>query len=43
MFYKEKLKFLRERIGLTQNDIANIIKIDRKAYSHYENEDTLNL
>ena len=40
MFYGEKIKDLRERIGLTQVQIAKILKINNKTYSHYENEDT---
>ena len=39
MNYGEKIKAVRERIGLTQVDIAKIIKINNKTYSHYENED----
>ena len=41
MFYKEKLKFLRERIGITQEQVGNLINVDRKTYSHYENEDII--
>ncbi len=36
--YPDKLKNLRERIGLTKTDIANIIGIDRSQYGHYEND-----
>lgn len=39
MFYNNNLKSLRERIGLTQENLASILNIDRKTYSHYENED----
>ncbi len=41
MFYKEKLKAIRERIGVTQSTIAKMLEVDRRAYSHYENENTL--
>ena len=33
----ERLKLLRERIGLTQKDIAEIIGINRVQYNQYEN------
>lgn len=36
--YKNKLKSLRERIGNTQIEIANLLGIDRSQYGHYENE-----
>lgn len=32
----EKLKELRLKAGLTQNDVAKILNISRAAYSHYE-------
>ncbi len=41
MIYKNKLKALRERLGLPQRVLANIINIDYKTYSHYENEDVM--
>ena len=36
----QNLKKLRERHGLTQNFIANLIEIDRSQYGKYENEYT---
>ena len=36
MDYINVLKSLRERFNLTQEDVANILKIDRKTYNHYE-------
>ena len=35
-----KLKSLRERLGLTQQEIADIIKINRVQYNQYENDYT---
>ncbi len=37
--YPEKLKYLRERKGLTITDVANkVLNIDRSQYGHYEND-----
>ena len=33
-----KLKFLREREGLTQYDVSNLLNIDRSQYGKYETE-----
>ena len=33
-----KLKFLRERAGLTQLEMGNLLNIDRSQYGKYENE-----
>jgi transcriptional regulator with XRE-family HTH domain len=33
----QKIKDLREDNDLTQKDIANILNISQRAYSHYEN------
>ena len=38
--YKERLKAIRERNGLTQTDLANLLNIDRSQYGKYENEYT---
>ena len=38
--YKEKLKSLRERSGLTQSSLASLLNIDRSQYGKYENEYT---
>ncbi len=35
--FTDKLKELRERIGLTKTEIASILGIDRSQYGHYEN------
>ena len=35
------LKQKRERLGLTQKQIADLIGVDYKTYSHYENEDVI--
>lgn len=35
----ERVKLLREREGITQTELAKILKIDRSHYSHYENGD----
>lgn len=32
----EKLKFLRESLDLTQQQVADVLGIDRSAYSYYE-------
>ncbi len=36
--YKDRIKFLRERYGYTQKNIADILKIDRGLYAQYEIE-----
>ena len=36
MKYEKILKELREELHLTQEDVANILNIDRKTYNHYE-------
>ena len=38
MFYCNRLKFLRERIGVTQEHLASILNIKQSVYSHYETE-----
>ncbi|MCM1053604.1 MAG: helix-turn-helix domain-containing protein [Ruminococcus sp.] len=38
MIYSEKLKNLREENGLKQNELANILSIERNTYSQYESE-----
>lgn len=40
MMYGEKLRNIRERIGITQKEIANILNVQRPAYTQYENEYT---
>lgn len=40
MIYKGNLKGLRVRQGLTQEDLANILKISRSAYAKKENQKT---
>lgn len=37
MYIYENIKNLREDSDLTQTDIANILHISQRAYSHYEN------
>ncbi len=39
--YSERLKFLRERIGLTQREVADIIGVKRGLYAQYETEYTI--
>lgn len=41
MFYRERLKLLREQKELTQKDLGSIISVDRKAYNHFETEYTI--
>lgn len=41
MIYKDRLKSLRESLGLTQESIGFIIGVDRKAYNHFETEYTI--
>lgn len=38
--YSNRLKQLRERQGVTQKELANIIKVQRPVYTQYENEYT---
>ena len=38
MIYKDKLKELREKMGLTQKQMANIIDISGSLYNEYETE-----
>lgn len=38
MKFKNILKTLREENGLTQEDVANILKIDRTTYNRYETD-----
>ncbi len=38
MFYKEKIALLRERQGVTQKYLANIVGISNARYCFYENE-----
>ena len=39
MIYDKKLKFIRGRFGVTQVELSKLIGVDRKSFSHYENED----
>ena len=39
MYYNERLKQLRERVGNSQKEIAKILDIHKGLYSHYETED----
>ena len=39
MYYNERLKQLRERVGNNQKEVANILNIHKGLYSHYETED----
>ncbi len=41
MIYKERLSLTRERIGLTQKDVANNINMEYSHYRHCEKEDEL--
>ena len=41
MLYSEKLKYLRERNGLTQNQAGLLINLDSGTYCHYETEELL--
>ena len=41
MYYGEKLKALRERIGLSQSKVGHLINLDSGTYCHYEMEDIL--
>lgn len=38
MIYKDNLKALRNRLGLTQESVASILGIAKARYSQYENE-----
>ncbi len=38
MFYKDRLILLRNRIGITQKDLANILEIDNRHYGNCERE-----
>lgn len=40
MNYGNKIKNLRERIGITQKQLANLINVQRPVYTQYENEYT---
>lgn len=35
--YNEKIKYLRERKGLKQEDVAKILETSQQQYSRYEN------
>jgi len=37
----ENLRFIRERLDLTQEDLARILCIDRSTYAYYETGKTL--
>ncbi len=39
MYYNERLKQLRERVGNNQKEVASILNIHKGLYSHYETED----
>lgn len=39
MLNVDRIKDLRERKGITQTELAKILKIDRSHYCHYENGD----
>ena len=41
MLYNERLKYLRERAGLTQKEVGALINIDSGTYCHYEKEELL--
>ncbi len=36
--YSEKLKYLRDKKNLNQEQVANLLNIDRSQYGHYERE-----
>lgn len=36
MHFNEHLRVLRETCGLTQEQVANVLEIDRSAYTYYE-------
>ena len=38
IMYKERLRQLREREGITQKELANFLNIETSHYSHLENE-----
>ncbi len=39
--YKNIISNIRERNGVSKQEIANILKIDRTSYAHYELEDRI--
>lgn len=39
--YKERIVKLKDTNNKSKKDIANILKIDRTTYTHYENEDDI--
>ena len=41
MFYRERLEFLRERVGITQKVAGGLINLDSGTYCHYEKEELL--
>ncbi|MCM1053598.1 MAG: helix-turn-helix domain-containing protein [Ruminococcus sp.] len=41
MLYKERLSSIRERIGITQKELANKININVSHYAHCEREDEI--
>ena len=41
MNYNLLLKGIRENRNLTQEDIANILEIDRRTYNHYETKEKI--
>lgn len=36
MHFNENLRVLRETCGLTQEQVANVLEVDRSAYTYYE-------
>ena len=36
--FENRLKFIREREGIKQQDLAKKLKISKSTYSNYENE-----
>ena len=36
--FEDRLKFVRERLGIKQIEMANILNISKATYSNYENE-----
>ena len=41
MYYGQKVKQLRERVGVSQKQLASLIDVSVSRYTHYENEDEI--
>ena len=40
MNFGKKLKKIRKSLGLSQNDLAEIMEVSQRTISHYENDDS---